>query len=180
MAAMTRTVSVGELHRRLSTGEQPLIVDVRTPAEFSGAHLAGARNLPLGSPELAQFARGGEATAAPVFVICQSGGRSRRCCEMLAEAGLDGAISVDGGVGAWLEASYEVERRADGRAVIALERQVRIAAGLLVLAGGALGWWVHPGFFGLAALVGAGLVFAGVTDFCGMGLLLARMPWNGR
>jgi hypothetical protein len=65
-----------------------------------------------------------------------------------------------------------------GKKVVSLERQVRIAAGSLVLLGVGLGWYVHPGFFGLAAFVGAGLVFAGVTDTCGMGMLLARMPWN--
>jgi hypothetical protein len=55
---------------------------------------------------------------------------------------------------------------------------VRIAAGLLVLLGVLLGWLVHPVVLGLAAFVGAGLVFAGITDTCGMGMLLARMPWN--
>ncbi|MCW5559341.1 MAG: DUF2892 domain-containing protein, partial [Verrucomicrobiae bacterium] len=64
--------------------------------------------------------------------------------------------------------------------VISLERQVRIAAGTLVVTGTALGYFVHPGFYGLAAFVGAGLVFAGITDFCGMGLLLAKLPWNSR
>ena len=62
--------------------------------------------------------------------------------------------------------------------VIRLERQVRIAAGSLVLLGFLLGWFVNRGFFGLSGLVGAGLIFAGVTDFCGMGLLLACAPWN--
>jgi hypothetical protein len=65
-----------------------------------------------------------------------------------------------------------------GKKAISLERQVRIAAGLLVLLGALLGWLVHPALVGLSAFVGAGLVFAGVTDTCGMGLLLARMPWN--
>ncbi len=64
--------------------------------------------------------------------------------------------------------------------VISLERQVRIVAGSLVLIGVLLGWFVHRGFFGLSAFVGAGLVFAGITDFCGMGLLLAKLPWNTR
>jgi predicted branched-subunit amino acid permease len=57
---------------------------------------------------------------------------------------------------------------------------VRIVAGSLVLIGVVLGWFVHRGFFGLSAFVGAGLVFAGITDFCGMGLLLAKLPWNKR
>jgi predicted branched-subunit amino acid permease len=64
--------------------------------------------------------------------------------------------------------------------IISLERQVRIVAGSLVLIGVLLGWFVHRGFFGLSAFVGAGLVFAGITDFCGMGLLLAKLPWNKR
>ena len=177
---MTRSVSVAELHRRLSAGEPPPIIDVRTPGEFAGAHLVGACNLPFGSVALTQFAREGVTETETVFVICQSGGRSRLSCETLAKAGMAGAVSVDGGVGAWLASGYAVERRADGRTVMALERQVRIVAGSLVLAGCALGWWVHPAFFGLAAFIGAGLVVAGITDFCGMGLLLTKLPWNQR
>jgi rhodanese-related sulfurtransferase len=85
---------------------------------------------------------------------------------------------VEGGTLAWIEAGLPVTR---GTAkVISLERQVRIAAGALVLTGVLLGWFVHPPFFGLAGFVGAGLVFAGITDFCGMGLLLAKLPWNTR
>lgn len=84
-------------------------------------------------------------------------------------------MSVEGGTLAWEGAGLPVVR---GRRVISLERQVRIAAGALVVAGVLLGWLVHPAFLGLSAFVGAGLVFAGVTDTCGMGLLLARMPWN--
>ena len=76
---------------------------------------------------------------------------------------------------AWAEAGLPVVRGGTG---IPLERQVRIAAGLLVLVGVLLGWLVNPGFYGLSAFVGAGLIYAGVTNRCGMGLLLARMPWN--
>ena len=65
-----------------------------------------------------------------------------------------------------------------GKKAISLERQVRIAAGSLVVVGALLGWSVHPAFVGLSAFVGAGLVFAGITDTCGMGMILARMPWN--
>ncbi len=65
-----------------------------------------------------------------------------------------------------------------GKKAVSLERQVRIVAGSLALAGTALGWLVHPAWYGLSALVGAGLIFAGVTDRCGMALLLCRLPWN--
>ena len=69
---------------------------------------------------------------------------------------------------------------ADSGPPISLERQVRISAGALVVAGVALGWFVHPSFYGLSAFVGAGLIFAGITDICGMCLLLAKLPWNKR
>jgi hypothetical protein len=78
---------------------------------------------------------------------------------------------------AWEAAGLPVTR---GKKVLSLERQVRVAAGLLVLTGVILGTWVHPGFHGLAGFVGAGLVFAGLTDWCGMAMLLAKMPWNQR
>jgi len=69
---------------------------------------------------------------------------------------------------------------ADSGPVISLERQVRITAGALVVTGVVLGWFVHPGFYGLSAFIGAGLVFAGITDICGLCLLLAKLPWNKR
>ena len=84
-------------------------------------------------------------------------------------------VNVEGGTLAWEQAGLPVVR---GKKAMSLERQVRIAAGSLVVLGTALGAFVHPGFLGLSAFVGAGLVFAGVTDTCGMGMVLARMPWN--
>ena len=91
-------------------------------------------------------------------------------------AGYPNVVSVQGGTEAWERAGLPVVR---GTAtVMSLKRQVRIGAGSLVLLGTALGFLVHPAFFGLSAFVGAGLVFAGVTDWCGMGLLLAKFPWN--
>jgi rhodanese-related sulfurtransferase len=90
-------------------------------------------------------------------------------------SGYANLVNVEGGTLAWEQAGLPVVR---GKEAISLERQVRIAAGSLVLLGTALGAFVHPAFLGLAAFVGAGLVFAGVTDSCGLGMLLARMPWN--
>ena len=83
--------------------------------------------------------------------------------------------SVDGGMNSWNELKYPVVK---GQKVMSIERQVRIAAGFLVLMGVSLGLFVHLAFIGISAFVGAGLVFAGLTDTCGMGLLIARMPWN--
>jgi len=97
---------------------------------------------------------------------------------MFQAAGFPNVLSVEGGTDAWQRAGLPVVRGQDK--VISLERQVRIAAGLLVLIGIAMGWLVHPVFLGLSAFVGAGLTFAGITDWCGMGMLLAKMPWNQR
>ena len=95
----------------------------------------------------------------------------------LEAAGCDQARVLEGGMQAWAEAELPVKR---GRNVMGLERQVRIAAGALVLLGVILGWQVHGAFYGLSAFVGAGLMFAGITDTCCMGMLMAKMPWNQR
>jgi rhodanese-related sulfurtransferase len=114
----------------------------------------------------------------PAYLLCRTGRRAAKAAEKFAAAGQDRGVVIDGGMQAWIAAGLPVDR---GTAkVISLERQVRITAGALVLLGVLLGWLVHPGFFGLSGFVGAGLIFAGITDFCGMGLLLARMPWNNR
>jgi hypothetical protein len=84
-------------------------------------------------------------------------------------------VNIEGGTMAWTTANLPVVR---GKKTISLERQVRIAAGSLVVIGCTLGFFVHPLGYVLATFIGAGLVFAGVTDTCGMGMLLARMPWN--
>ena len=89
--------------------------------------------------------------------------------------GFEKMVNVEGGTSAWLDANLPAVK---GKKAMSLERQVRIAAGSLVVVGVALGHFVAPGWFGLSAFVGAGLVFAGVTDTCGMGMLIARMPWN--
>ena len=167
------TIEVRALADRLRAGGVTLI-DVRTPAEFREGHAVGARNVPLGDLDPAAFETGDE----PVYCICKSGNRSQSACASLRRAGR-AAIGVDGGTEAWAAAGLPVERAAGaGRRAISLERQVRIAAGALALAGAALAFFVHLYWVALPAFVGAGLVFAGLTDTCGMGLMLAKMPWN--
>ena len=120
----------------------------------------------------------GLAKDQPVYLLCRSGARAAKAVEKLARAGFASGVVVTGGTLAWQEAGLPVERGTVK--VISLERQVRIAAGSLVVIGVVLAKLVNPWFIGLSACVGAGLVFAGITDFCGMGLLLARLPWNSR
>ena len=152
------------------------LIDVRTPVEFRELHVEVARNVPLDRLDpAALFQSRNGSQEEPVYLICRSGSRGRQACEKFQAAGFTNVVNVEGGTLACVESGLPVVR---GKKAISLERQVRIAAGLLVLLGAALGWLVHPAFIGLSAFVGAGLVFAGVTDTCGMGMLLARMPWN--
>jgi rhodanese-related sulfurtransferase len=110
----------------------------------------------------------------PLYVICHTGARGKQACEKFIAAGYENVINVAGGTKAWADAGLQVVR---GKQTISVERQVRMAAGSLVLLGIGLAQ-LHPAFLGLSAFVGAGLLFAGITDTCGMGILLARMPWN--
>jgi rhodanese-related sulfurtransferase len=174
-----QTASPVEVFNRGSEGAHPQLIDVRTPVEYAEVHAEGARLIPLDKlePEAVLSARNGSADE-PLYFICKSGSRSAKAVEKFRAAGFPNAISIEGGTTAWEQAGLPVVRGT--RKVISLERQVRIGAGLLVLLGVLLGWLVHPWFFGLSAFVGAGLVFAGITDWCGMGMLLATMPWNNR
>ena len=152
------------------------VIDVRTPVEFREVHAPLARNVPLDSldPDAFMASRNGSA-GEPLYVLCRTGARAQKACEKFLAAGHDEVVHVEGGTVAWQEAGLPVNR---GKKAMSLERQVRIAAGSLVLVGVVLSVLVHPYAVGLSAFVGAGLVFAGVTDTCGMGMLLARMPWN--
>ncbi len=175
---MTRTVTPQQLHELREKNSQLQLIDVRTPAEFQEVHVEFARNLPLDrlDPQSVAAVIGSKGVpTSEVYVICKSGARGKMACEKLQSAGLEHVVNVAGGTDACVSAGLPVIR---GKGVISLERQVRIAAGALVLIGAVLALTVHPYWAGLAAFVGAGLIFAGVTDTCGMGLLLARMPWN--
>jgi rhodanese-related sulfurtransferase len=162
-------VSPIEIAKRISSGEGLLIVDVRTPGEYGAIHAESAINIPLES--ISEETLQKEAQGRTVAFICKGGTRSKRACQAVT----CNALSVVGGTDAWVNAGLPVVR---GKGVISLERQVRIAAGILVLLGVAGSFLLHPALLGISAFVGAGLVFAGVTDWCGMGLLLAKMPWN--
>jgi rhodanese-related sulfurtransferase len=162
-----------ELRQLLDSDASCQLFDVRPYPEFATGHIRAARLMPLDEipRRLGEIDR-----ARPVVLVCRTGKRSAQARETLAAAGFDQASELAGGVLAWQQAGLPLEVAV--RAPWSLERQVRVVAGSLVLCGVVLGVTVHPAFLGLSAFVGAGLVFAGVTDWCGMGLLLARMPWN--
>jgi rhodanese-related sulfurtransferase len=170
------TISPRDLEAKRQAGQAIELIDVRTPIEYQEIHCPFARNVPLSDLDPARVMHSRtRPSEEPLFVICRSGSRGKQACEKFHAAGFTNVINVEGGTLAWEQCGLQVQR---GRKMISLERQVRIAAGLMVLVGAVLGFLVHPGFLGIAAFVGAGLIFAGVTDTCGMGLMLARMPWN--
>ncbi|MBS0207887.1 MAG: rhodanese-like domain-containing protein [Planctomycetes bacterium] len=172
----TATISPAQLAELCRQGKRPELIDVRTPAEFQEVHVEFARNMPLDRLDVSALLQARQSPAdEPLYVICRSGGRGKQACDKIANAGFANVVNVEGGTLACVAAGLPVVK---GKQVMSLERQVRIAAGSLVLIGATLGWFVHPAFIGLSAFVGAGLVFAGITDTCGMGMLLARMPWN--
>lgn len=157
-------------------GEVLHLLDVRTPAEFGESHVPASRLVPLDKLEPGAVLAG-VGNGESVYLMCRSGARATKALEKLEAAGCQRAIVVEGGMVAWEGAGLPVVR---GKKTISLERQVRIAAGALVLLGVVLGSQVHGAFYGLSGFVGAGLMFAGITDTCAMGMLIAKLPWNQR
>jgi len=163
---------VTELKNRLQNGARNLI-DVREYAEFSGGRVKGAKLIPLGDIEkrYAEIDRD-----KPTYLMCRSGKRASEAQRKLIALGFSDVRNVRGGFEAWKAAGFDFEK--DAGEVWSLERQVRFAAGSLVVLGVLLTLIAHPYFIALSAFVGAGLVFAAVTDTCGMAMMLAKMPWN--
>jgi rhodanese-related sulfurtransferase len=172
-----KTIAPAELDTLLRAQPDLPLLDVRTPMEYAQVHVPQARNIPLDTLAPGSlFERGLLPRGQPIYILCQTGGRANKAAEQFAREGFDQAVVVEGGTKAWSDAGLPVDRGA-GK-TISLERQVRIGAGSLVLLGVILSYFVHPYFVGLSAFVGAGLVFAGISDWCGMGLLIAKAPWN--
>ena len=172
-----KTTPVHETHQ---LGERGLVIDVRTPAEYQQCHLPGSVNAPLDSLDnarLESLARQFKLNPGdPVFLMCQGGNRAKRAAEALNQQSPYALSVIEGGINACQTAGVALNMGAS--TLWPLERQVRFTAGLLVFIGVVLGYTVHSSLFGIAGFVGAGLMFAAITDWCGMGLLLAKMPWN--
>lgn len=150
-----------------------LMLDVRTPAEYQEAHVAGSVLRPLQDLNTEEIKK--MAGDKGCVVICRSGGRARQAADKLCAAGMANVKVMDGGITAWQSAGLPVNL---GKKTISLERQVRIAAGFLALLGAVMSYAVNPAWIWLSGFIGAGLMFAGITDTCGMAMVLARMPWN--
>lgn len=170
---MIRRCSVKEAMDALEKDSECQLVDVREFPEFESERAKGAKFAPLSA-----FDKHAEDIDSdrPVYLMCRSGRRAEQAAKKLVEKGHEKVFVIEGGMTAWSAAGHEVEYGESK--VWSLERQVRFAAGSLVLVGVLLSLFVHQWFIFLSAFVGAGLVFAAVTDTCGMAMMLARMPWN--
>jgi rhodanese-related sulfurtransferase len=175
----TPTVDAPTLAERLgnSSDPDPTLIDVRTPAEFEAGHIPGAVNVPLdelkGSLDQLRTVLDDH---HDVVLVCRSGARAGQAQEAMEAAGLMSPTVLSGGIVDWEKTGGAVNR---GRQSWELERQVRLAAGSLVVAG-ILGSTVAPKAKWLSGFVGGGLVFAAVSNTCAMGMALAKMPWNKR
>lgn len=173
-----RTISAAEFSQLHKRGLH--LVDVRSPAEHAGQHVEGAVCCPLGEWEtqklLTDLRQRGFGEDDTLYLLCQSGRRAQMAAEKISAASAVNVVVVEGGTQSCVAAGVPV--RSTAKAVMSLERQVRIAAGLLVVVGVLLGTFLNPAWYGLSGFVGAGLMFAGITDTCAMGMLIARMPWN--
>jgi rhodanese-related sulfurtransferase len=163
------TITPDEARRLIAGGAR--LIDIRARDEHDRARIPGSENRPVDA-----VGRVGDAPA--VIYHCRSGMRTSANAERLAAASDCPAYLLEGGLDAWRAAGLPVEE--DRTAPLEIMRQVQITAGSLVVLGVVLGLAVQPAFLGLSAFVGAGLVFAGTTGWCGMAKLLAVMPWNRR
>ena len=171
MTASLTALSPHDVAARLSQG-RAILIDVREPDEFAREHVAGSISAPLSGIDQTRLGSSSET----VIFTCRSGARTGANCDRLAARVEGAAFVMEGGLGAWKAEGLPVTQ--DRKAPLEMMRQVQIGAGGLMLLGVGLSLFVHPGFIALSAFVGAGLLVAGLTGFCGMAKLLAVMPWN--
>lgn len=168
-----QTVNAKTLKKWLENNEA-VLVDVREPAEHASENIPGATLLPLGrinKSVLPTF------VGKKLVIHCRKGGRGGSACEkLLAEDPSLEIYNLQGGIEAWNAAGLTVA--SSGKPFLPLDRQVQLTIGLLLIAGSMLGTIFSPAWFLLTGFIGAGLTVAGLTGFCGLAILMAKMPWN--
>ncbi len=170
------TITPSELHHLLAGGKTASLLDVRSPAEYQGCHIPGTKLVPLDELDPLAFCRERGSDCTPLYVICQAGGRATRAIQKLEAAGVKGCVLLEGGTQAWVDAGLPVNRGKSS--VLPLMRQVQITIGAVSATGAALALLLDPRFALIPLFTGCGLLVAGITGFCGLALLLAKMPWN--
>lgn len=158
--------------RNQNGNQRILLLDVRTIPEYNEEHIAGAINVPLDDIDnhfdhLQAYDH--------IYVYCRTGKRSHRACEIMMKAGITATTNLQGGIVAWKENHLPTDTH---HLRLSIDRQFKLIAGFLILAGVFLAQTVHLAFIGLTVFVGCGLTFAGSTNICLLVILLTKMPWN--
>lgn len=153
---------------------QAVLVDVREPAEHASGKISSAKLVPISKISKNSLP---EFVGKKLVVHCNKGGRGGKACEKLLseDASLE-IYNLEGGMNAWKEAGFSV--KASGKFFLPLDRQVQLTIGLVILLASIVGYFTTPLFFVLTGFLGAGLTFAGLTGFCGLAIIMAKMPWN--
>lgn len=163
------------IQNEIQTGRKIAWLDVRTPVEYEEERIAGSTLMPLDqlNPQQAGQLSG---AADLAVLVCRSGKRAQQAQQRLANAGAGPWVVLEGGLNAWVAAGLPVERSSRKR--LPLMRQVQLIIGLLALTGSLLALTVDRQFAWIPLFLGAGLTMAGATGWCGLAILLAKMPWN--
>jgi len=170
------TIGPRELYGLLTGGHRVSLLDVRTPAEYAAVHVPGARLVPLDKLDAAAFLKAYGGGDKPIYILCQGGARAQRAMEKFQRAGFHGCVLVEGGTQAWMEAGLPVNR--GERKVLPLMQQVQITVGFFSATGAVLALALNKWFAVIQLATGCGLLVAGLTGFCGLAMVLAKMPWN--
>ena len=163
-----------QLNADLQNNARITLIDVRTPVEHEEMHIDGSLLMPLDSLDAEAVKTA--AAGGTCVIICHSGKRAQRAIEKLQAAGCENLSLLEGGVTAWQSAGFPLNRSEKKR--LPLMRQVHLTIGLCVLTASILSLTVDPRFAYVAAFFGAGLTMAGATGWCGLALLISKMPWN--
>lgn len=167
--------TITPIHASTLLGQGALLIDIRAADEFARERIAQAKNIPLDTLSRDTVNAGGDCV---VIFHCRSGMRTQANADRLANAVAGDALVLEGGIDGWKNAQLPVVK--DASQPLELQRQVQIGAGSLALAGFVMGMTVSPYFHALSGFVGAGLLMAGITGFCGLARVLMQMPWNKR
>jgi glyoxylase-like metal-dependent hydrolase (beta-lactamase superfamily II)/rhodanese-related sulfurtransferase len=172
-ATSIEMISPSEAAKILKNDLQSKILDVRSAMEISQAHIDNSTNIPIDmiSAKIGELSQ----TRQNYLVLCHTGNRAAMAADMLMQSGIHNVKVIEGGLARWEREKLPVIK---GQGGISLERQVRVIAGGLVVTGIILAWLVHWGFIFISVFVGSGLVYAGLTDNCMMGMLLMKLPYN--
>jgi len=179
MGGLQNTISVQDFNALTQNSNKIFVVDVRTTAEVNNEYFDGCHNFPLqdiSADKIRRTVIEEGYDGLPIYLLCGTGLRAQKAAEKIMSTVSTPLIVIEGGINAMKQTGINI--KSGTGSVISLERQVRITAGLLVLLGVVIGFFFNPAFYGVSAFVGAGLVFAGVTNTCAMGMALSRMPWN--